>query len=76
MDLKKREYLARLSHDISVNIVFIRTAYLKTEPGLFLISMWNWEHLKLNLPGIMCLKCFSRDTESFPAEYKAWTPIM
>ena len=52
--------------------VFCKNYKLKPEPGL--ISHWNCENLNFILPEIMCLKCFSRDTDSFPVEYKSWKP--
>ena len=34
----------------------------------FMGTNWNWENLRLTLPEIMSLKCFSRNAESFPVE--------
>ena len=53
-------------------LIFIRITELRPEPGWFLISNWNWENLRLTLPEIMGLKCFSQNAESFPLEYRVW----
>ena len=53
---------------------YIRITQLKLEPGLFLISNQNLKNLKLTLPQIMCLKCFSLNTESFTVENIVWKP--
>ena len=58
--------------NISENDFLIRITSLRPEPGLFLISNWNWENLRLTLPEIMGLKCFSQNAESFPLEYRVW----
>ena len=40
--------------------------FYKNEPGLFLVSNWNWANLNLILPEIMCLDMFlSRSLNHF-----------